>query len=119
MARTQREAAEASRRRYKQLAAGLAKVGLVLQGSITERTIVREDPAHAAKEKSYGPYYQWTWKCHGKTVTINLSATQAKVYQRAIDEHRKVEKTIEEMRVLSRQILDATTPQVLKRKPRS
>ncbi|MBZ0106953.1 MAG: hypothetical protein K8H84_15150 [Sulfuricella denitrificans] len=104
-------------RRYARLAKRLANLGPVLQGTITQRTIVRPDPQSPGKEKSYGPYYQWTFKRNGKTVTVNLTATQAKSYQRAIDNHRKLETITEEMRTLSLQILCAKTTGVKKRKP--
>ena len=106
-------------RRYARLTARLAKLGFVLQGTITARTMVRADPQAPGREKTYGPYYQWTFKRTGKTVTVNLTASQAKTYQRAIDNHRKMEKTLEEMRALSLEILEANTPSVRKRKPRA
>jgi len=104
------------KRRYQRLTARVAKLGPVLQGTITERTIVRDDPANPKKHKTYGPYYQWTWKRGGKTVTVNLSASQARAYQRAIDNHRKLEHTLQEMRELSLAILEQTTKGVKKRK---
>jgi hypothetical protein len=104
-------------RRYTRLTQRLAKLGPVLQGTITPRTIVRPDPQSPRKEKSYGPYYQWTFKRGGKTVTVNLTAAQAKSYQRAIDNHRKLETIIEEMRLLSLQILETKTTAVKRRKP--
>ena len=105
-------------RRYARLTARLSKLGFVLQGTITERSIVRADPQAPAQEKTYGPYYQWTFKRRGKTVTVNLTASQAKTYQRAIDNHRRMEKTLEEMRTLSLEILEAKTQGVKKRNPR-
>ena len=109
----------ALRRRYARLAARVGRVGLVLQGTITERTIIRPDGVEPHRHKAYGPYYQWTWKQEGKTVTVNLSASQARVFQRAIDNHRKLTDLLGEMRTLSRQILEATTVGVSKRKPRT
>lgn len=103
-------------RRYARLTARLSKLNPVLQGSIAERTIVRPDPNAPGKEKAYGPYYQWTFKRRGKTVTVNLSASQAKTYQRAIDRNRKLEDTVAEMRKLSLQILEAGTKGVKRRK---
>jgi hypothetical protein len=108
----------AMERRYGRLAARLAKLGFVLQGTITERSMVRPDPKNPKKEKTYGPYYQWTFKRKGKTTTVNLTASQAKTYQRAIDNHRKMEETMEKMRTLSLKILEAKTEGVKKRKPR-
>jgi len=110
---------DAMRRRYKRLAAQLPKLGLVLRGTITQRTIVRNKPKTPGGRKTYGPYYQWTWKDKGKTVTVNLTASQAKLYQRAIDNQRKLERIVREMRDVSLKILEATTEGVKKRKRQS
>ena len=110
---------DAMRRRYQRLTARLATLGPVLQGTITRRTIVRDDPKAPGKTKRYGPYYQWTRKRQGKTVTVNLTASQARVYHRAINNQRKMGKIINEMRILSLKILEATTEGVKRRKPRS
>jgi len=118
MARGQTDGAASLRRRHAHLAARLAKVGVVTQGTITQRVIERDDPEHPGRIKRYGPYYQWTWKRQGKTVTVNLTAAQAKAYQKAIDEHRKLETLLEALRAVSLQILEATTPSVEKRKRR-
>lgn len=118
MTRAQQLATAVLRRRHARLTARLGKVGLVAQGTITPRVIEREDPDHPGETKRYGPYCQWTWKREGKTVTVNLTAAQAKTYQKAIEEHRKLEAAPDELRALSLQILEATTPSVVKRKPR-
>lgn len=109
----------AKEKRYAQLSARLAKTPLVLQGTITEREVLRDDPKAPGKQKTYGPYYQWTFKKKGKTVTVNLAASQAKTYARAINNHRKMEQILEEMRKLSIEILEAKTQGVKKRKPRA
>jgi hypothetical protein len=106
-------------RRYKRLAAKLAKTGLILQGSITERVILQKPPRGQGKQKAYGPYYQWTWKHQGKTVTVNLSPSQARKFSKAIKNHRKMEEITRQMRELSLKILDATTKGVTKRKRRA
>jgi hypothetical protein len=98
--------------RYRTLAASLENIDLILQGTITERSIESEDD----NEKIYGHYYQWTRKIRQKTVTVNLSQSQSKVYQQAIDNNKILEKTIREMRALSLKICEATTEGVKKRK---
>ena len=113
------KAIEAMRRRYKRLTANLAKTGLILQGSITERVILQTPARGQGKEKAYGPYYQWTWKHQGKTVTVNLTASQARKFSEAIKNHRKMEDITRQMRELSLQILQATTKGVTKRKRRA
>lgn len=107
---------EQMKRKYARLSARVGKLGPVLQGTITERTIQRKDPEQPGKERSYGPYYQWTFKRDGKTTTVNLSASQVKAYQRAIEEHRKMEVICQEMRELSLAILEESTTGVKRRK---
>ena len=104
------------RRRLQRLAERLSKTRWVLQGSIARRDIRRA--GKAARAKRYGPYYQWTFKREGKTVTIQLSAAQASVYQRAIEQQRKADGILSEMRRLSEEFLVATTEGVTKRKRR-
>ena len=86
-------------------------LGLLVQGTITKRVI----PGLGGK--SYGPYYQWTRKLNAKTVTVNLSRFQVKEFQTAIDNNRKLEETIQEMRKISLKICEATTVGVKKRNP--
>lgn len=114
--RTQQEL-EKMRRRHARLAASLSRVGLIAQGTITERTIEREDNSHPGKTKTYGPYYQWTFKDKGKTVTVNLSKAQVAKFKRAIENHRRLESILAEMREISLQILESSTQGVKKRKP--
>jgi hypothetical protein len=48
--------------------------------------------------KLHGPYWQWTAKVNGKTVTRRLSQTDAKLYHEWISNDRKLRKTITRMR---------------------
>ena len=103
-------------RRYERLKSQLGKLEWVLQGTITKRSDTRKPAKAPGKKRTWGPYYQWTFKRHGKTVTVNLTASQTKVYQKAIENHRKLQKTLRQMRALSLQFLEATTESVKKRK---
>jgi hypothetical protein len=49
--------------------------------------------------------WRWTRKVKAKTVTVALSDPQAELFRRAIDDHRKLEKLIDEMRAISQQVL--------------
>lgn len=106
---------ERLRRRYERLEARLAKPGPIIQGTITAHTITKEDPSLSGKTRTIGPYYQWTFKRSAKTVTVNLSAQQAKHFQKAIDNNRRIEEVLDQMRELSIVILNATTKGVVKR----
>jgi hypothetical protein len=112
------KAAQKLKRRYQSLASQLSGTGPVLQGTIIERTISRENRKNKGSQRTYGPYYQWTFKRAGKTVTVNLTKKQAKIYQKAIDNNRELEKNLKEMRVLSEQILEVQTEGVKRRKAR-
>lgn len=104
--------------RYERLKTSLLEIGLVLQGSVMPRTILREDPDHPGKMKPYGPYYQWTRKINGRTVIQNLTASQAKVYSKAIRENRKLEDILLKLRVVALSVLELTTESVQKRRRR-
>lgn len=103
-------------KRYGRLAARLARMGPIVQGTITERTITKPDRRNPQESRTIGPYYQWTFKSRAKTVTVNLSAAQIKPFQKAIDNNRKIEALLTQMRDLSRQILELTSQGVKRRK---
>jgi len=103
------------RARIGRLAGELAKARCVLVGTIRPRWIAAR---HGASAKRLGPYYQWTFKEAGKTVTVNLSPAQVKPFQSAIDRQRRVEQLLAEMRLLSRLLLEVTTESVTRRKQR-
>ena len=88
-------------RRYRELAAELADLGYIAAGSITERSTRCGTPGcrcHADPPQLHGPYWQWTAKVNGKTVTRRLSQTDAKLYQEWISNDRQLRKTITRMR---------------------
>ena len=103
------------KKRYAKLATQLGATGLILQGTITERTIQKRESGVRDKMKTLGPYYQWTFKREGKTVTINLSKVQTKHFQKAMDANRKAEAILKKMREISREILEASTKGVVRR----
>ena len=102
------------RRRYAALRERLGGLGLICQGTITER-VIETRKGGKRKKKRYGPYYQWTRKKGAKTVTVNLAPEQAHVYQRAIREDRQLHRILDKMRQASLQILSATTVGVPRR----
>jgi hypothetical protein len=106
------------KRRHKDLKRSLLALEPTIQGSILRRVIQRPDPEHPERMKNYGPYYQWTRKLDARTVIQNLTASQAKAFERAIRENRRLEKTVAEIRAISLKILELTTKGVQKRTPR-
>jgi hypothetical protein len=100
---------------YRRLKEDVVQIGLIALGTITPRTITRPDPEDKRRKKTYGPYYQWTYKVQGKTVTVNLTKEQAVEFRKAIDNQRKLEAILSKMLALSRTILRNTTLGVRRR----
>ncbi len=98
---TQKERLASYERRYRELAAQLAEIGLISHGSITRRytyCATSGCKCHDDPPRPHGPYYQWTAKVNGKTVTRRLSADEAKLYKEWIDNDRRMRRLIEQMR---------------------
>ncbi|MGB8380453.1 MAG: DUF6788 family protein, partial [Dermatophilaceae bacterium] len=88
-------------RRYRELAAQLADVGYIAAGSITHRhtrCANQNCRCHADPPQMHGPYWQWTAKVKGKTVTRRLSDTEAALYQEWIANDRRLRTLITQMR---------------------
>lgn len=87
--------------RYRQLAARIAELGLISAGSITSRYTRCANPncrCRAEPPRPHGPYWQWTAKVDGKTVTRRLTPTEADLYQEWIDNDRQLRDLIAQMR---------------------
>jgi len=87
--------------RYRELAGQLAGIGLISSGSLTRRYTHCATPGckcHADPPQPHGPYYQWTTKVSGKTVTRRLNAAEAKLYREWIDNDRRMRRLIGQMR---------------------
>ena len=89
---------------YRDLAAELATIGLIHSGSITRRYTRCATPGckcHTDPPQPHGPYYQWTAKVNGKTVTRRLNETEAELYQEWIDNDRRLRRLIQQMRQIA------------------
>ncbi|PWU14754.1 MAG: hypothetical protein C5B50_16675 [Verrucomicrobia bacterium] len=93
-------------RQYQRLCSSLASTGYISQGSVLDRSTLR--PPRSG--------YQWTRKLARKTITVALSPEQFASLRQAIENRRRLEKTITQMEMLSRQILFKTLPDTHRRK---
>ena len=101
MARSTAARLAAYQRSYRQLAERIADIGFVTAGSITHRHTRCGKPncrCHADPPQLHGPYWQWTAKIDGKTVTRRLSQTEADLYQQWINNDRELRALIDQMR---------------------
>ena len=89
-------------RRYRELAAQLATIGLIHSGSVTSRYTTRcGGPGcrcHGSPPQPHGSYYQWTAKVNAKTVTRRLSPKEAELYKEWIANDRQLRQIIKQMR---------------------
>jgi cyclopropane fatty-acyl-phospholipid synthase-like methyltransferase len=90
---------------YAQLHARLAKVGWISQGHAQDR-----GPGAG------GPCYQWTRKVKAKTVSVALSKEQYEALVTAIVNWREVKNILQQMQMLSRQVIFETLPNPPRRK---
>lgn len=103
--------------RYRELAAELAAIGYIRAGSITQRHTRCANPncrCRADPPQMHGPYWQWTAKQNGKTITRRLTPAQAVLYQQWIDNDRQLRNLIQQMRTIAEQATQTiieTTPE--------
>ena len=89
---------------YRRLKRQLLELGFVRPGSLVRRFMPCGNPAcrcMAAPKNRHGPYYQWTYKVRGKTVTVRLSAEQARRCAEWIHNHRHLKRVVRKMEALS------------------
>jgi len=90
--------------RFVDLKRALADLGLVRPGSLVERYMPCGRPSckcMADPPTLHGPYYQWSHKIHGKTVTRRLSTAQADACREWLRNHRHLKATVRKMKALS------------------
>jgi hypothetical protein len=93
---------------YRHLTASLAGVGLIWPGSLQRRRLTCGKPqcgCHQDPERRHGPYWYWTSKKEGKTISRKLSEPEAEIIQPWINNRRQIELTLRQMEQISRQML--------------
>lgn len=82
----------------------IANLGFCLPGTLTERHTRCSSPGcrcHSDPPTLHGPYYSWTRKINGKTVTRTLTPEQARRYQPWFDDARQLRTLSAELEALS------------------
>jgi hypothetical protein len=95
------------------IAAELASLGLALPGTLIQRHVRCGKPGcrcHADPPVLHGPYWQWTRKLDGKTITRLVPEDQLDDYRQWLDNHRRLRALIAELEALTLAIADAGPP---------
>ena len=100
-------------RRHRRLAAQMAEIGIIAAGSVTRRFTRCTSVGcrcNADPPTPHGPYWQWTAKLNGKTVTKRLTEREALLYQRWISNDRRIRALLDQLRKV-----DAKTTELILR----
>lgn len=93
---------------YRKLAAQLAAIGPLHDGSVLRQMLTcgkSNCACHQDASRRHGPYAYWTTKVAGKTVSKRLTDAEADLYETWIGNRRKLEETRKRMITLSRKML--------------
>jgi len=96
--------------RAARIAAELANLGFALPGTLIERHVRCGKPGcrcHADPPVLHGPYWQWTRKVAGKTITRLVSDEQLDDYRQWLDNDRRLRALVAELEALTLAIADA------------
>lgn len=96
---------EAYERTYRELAAQLAALGFMHEGTVVRQRltcgkascICRTDPT-----RRHGPYFYWSTKIKGRTVSRLLSQEEAALYQEWIQNRRRFRQIQQKMLALAK-----------------
>src|SRR6266545_6358379 len=89
---------------YGGLKKALGALGYVRPGSLVRRYMPCGKAAcrcASDPQSLHGPYYQWTTKRHGKTVTVRLTREQARVCAEWTQNHRRLKELVRRLEELS------------------
>jgi len=104
--------------RVAEIAAEIAALGPALPGTLLQRHSRCNNPGchcHADPPTLHGPYWQWTRKRHGKTVTRRVSTDHVDDYRHWLANHHRLRELVTELEDLAL----ATTDQITGRTPHS
>ena len=99
-------------RKYDELSKQLSTIGYICKGSIMRLYLTCGKPncqCRTDTKARHGPYNVWTRKVKGKTVTKYLSDEQAELCREFIQNSKRLETIIKEMRNLSAKLIETET----------
>jgi hypothetical protein len=96
-------------RRYEEVKGLLGELDYFCRGSVLRHLMACGKPGcrcQANPPKLHGPYYQWTRKVAGKTVTVRVSERQAEFLQRCIANGHRFDAVASKMEQVSLRAID-------------
>jgi hypothetical protein len=108
--------AEAIRRceqRYHELRLSLAEIGFIWPGTVVSKKLACGKPhciCHKDPEARHGPYWYWSSKKGGKTVSRKMTEQEAALIVPWIRNRRQVAEMLKQMGQISAQMLELLLP---------
>ena len=96
-------------RDYEALKREVATVPPIRRGSVVRRFMPCGKAGcrcQASPPELHGPYYQWTRKVRGKTVTVRVTPAQAKLLEEWIHNGRRLDRILSQMDTVSKRLTD-------------
>jgi hypothetical protein len=93
---------------YREQCRSLAEVGFIWPGTVQSKKLAcgkASCACHRDPEARHGPYWYWTSKKAGKTVSCMLTKEEAKILVPWVKNRQKVDATLRRMRQISMQTL--------------
>jgi hypothetical protein len=93
--------------RFDKLKRDILLIGFFRRGSLVRRFMPcgkQGCQCQTRSPKLHGPYYQWTRKVRGKTVTIRLSPDQARWLDEWIANSRRLDRILKQMEKISMRV---------------
>jgi hypothetical protein len=100
-------------RRHQQIQAELARIGITLPGSLTNRTTRCQRTGchcHADPPTLHGPYPTWTRKAGSRSITKTLTTEDAQRLRPYFAAHRRLRQLIAELEAVSIELAEQATP---------
>ena len=95
--------------RFETLKASLADLGPIRRGTVLRRFRRCKRSAcrcHDDPPQLHGPYYEWTRKVKGKTVSVTITEEQARLLKQWIDNARRLDKIVADIQLVSDRITE-------------
>jgi len=96
---------------HDELVQSLARIGFVWPGTVQRQMLTCGKPhcaCHKNPEARHGPYFYWTSKKQGKTVSRKLTLEEAEILEEWIHNRRSLTETVKRMMRLSEHALALT-----------
>lgn len=95
--------------RYVALKHAVADIGYVRRGTLTRRFMPCGKAGcccQGTPPQLHGPYYQWTRKVRGKTVTVRLTKQEVQFLEEWIANGRRLDKIVADMQAASMRVTE-------------